>query len=138
MNAVTWQGKRDVRVEELPDPRIEYPDGWHREDHLVGDLRLRPASVRGARSVHEAWRHPGPRTDGHRAGTRCGGHQPGRGGSGCRAVQHLLRALLHVHRRPAIAVRDDPGAEAEQGRRAVRVLLDVRLGPWRSAEYLRV
>src|SRR5664279_680735 len=25
MKAVTWQGKRDVRVEEVPDPRIEYP-----------------------------------------------------------------------------------------------------------------
>ncbi|MCW2530305.1 MAG: Threonine dehydrogenase [Pseudonocardiales bacterium] len=25
MKAVTWQGKRDVRVEEVPDPRIEHP-----------------------------------------------------------------------------------------------------------------
>ncbi|MDX6297237.1 MAG: hypothetical protein QOI51_1094, partial [Nocardioidaceae bacterium] len=25
MKAVTWQGKRDVRVEEVPDPRIEEP-----------------------------------------------------------------------------------------------------------------
>ena len=25
MRAVTWQGKRDVRVEEVPDPRIELP-----------------------------------------------------------------------------------------------------------------
>ncbi|MCO6716971.1 hypothetical protein KQH23_31580, partial [Streptomyces sp. CHB19.2] len=25
MRAVTWQGKRDVRVEEVPDPRIEEP-----------------------------------------------------------------------------------------------------------------
>ncbi|MFI0238646.1 alcohol dehydrogenase catalytic domain-containing protein [Streptomyces sp. NPDC016845] len=26
MRALTWQGKRDVRVEEVPDPRIEKPD----------------------------------------------------------------------------------------------------------------
>ncbi len=25
MKAVTWQGKRDVRVEEVPDPRIQEP-----------------------------------------------------------------------------------------------------------------
>src|SRR5205809_7454313 len=25
MKAVTWQGKRDVRVEDVPDPRIEEP-----------------------------------------------------------------------------------------------------------------
>ena len=25
MKAVTWQEKRDVRVEEVPDPWIEYP-----------------------------------------------------------------------------------------------------------------
>src|SRR5206468_4736694 len=25
MKAVTWQGKRDVRVEEMPDPRIQEP-----------------------------------------------------------------------------------------------------------------
>jgi threonine dehydrogenase-like Zn-dependent dehydrogenase len=26
MRALTWQGKRDVRIEEVPDPRIEKPD----------------------------------------------------------------------------------------------------------------
>ena len=26
MKAVTWQGKRDVRVEEVPDPGIRKPD----------------------------------------------------------------------------------------------------------------
>lgn len=26
MRALTWHGKRDVRVEEVPDPRIEKPD----------------------------------------------------------------------------------------------------------------
>ena len=25
MKAVTWHGKRDVRVESVPNPRIEYP-----------------------------------------------------------------------------------------------------------------
>ncbi len=25
MKALTWQGKRDVRVEDVPDPRIEEP-----------------------------------------------------------------------------------------------------------------
>lgn len=25
MKAVTWQGRRDVRVEDVPDPRIEKP-----------------------------------------------------------------------------------------------------------------
>jgi threonine dehydrogenase-like Zn-dependent dehydrogenase len=25
MKAVTWQGKRDVRIQDVPDPRIEHP-----------------------------------------------------------------------------------------------------------------
>ena len=51
MKALTWHGKRDVRVEEVPDPTIEAAHRRHRPDHLDRDLRLRPAPVRGARPV---------------------------------------------------------------------------------------
>ena len=49
MKALTWQGKRDVRVEEVPDPQIEEPTDAIIKVTSTGDLRLRPAPVRGAR-----------------------------------------------------------------------------------------
>ena len=47
MRALTWQGRRDVQVEEVPDPTIEEPTDAIIEDHLDRPLRLRPAPLRG-------------------------------------------------------------------------------------------
>ena len=49
MKAVTWHGKRDVRVDEVPDPKIEEPTDAIVRITSTGDLRLRPAPLRGAR-----------------------------------------------------------------------------------------
>ena len=73
MKAVTFHGKRDVRVDEVPDPVDRGADGRDRPDHLDRDLRLRPAPLRGAGHVHRRGRHPRPRADGHRRGGRPGG-----------------------------------------------------------------
>ena len=51
MRALTWHGKRDVRVDTVPDPTIKDPTDVDRGDHLHRDLRLRPAPLRGARPV---------------------------------------------------------------------------------------
>ena len=70
MKAVTWQGRRDVRVEEVPDPRIEKPN-----DAIVkitssglcgSDLHL----YETLKPVHGTGRRPGPRADGRRRGGR--------------------------------------------------------------------
>ena len=74
MKAVTWHGKRDVRVDTVPDPKIEEPTDAIIEvtsTNICGsDLHL--YEVLGA--VHEPGRHPRPRTDGHRARGRLRGH----------------------------------------------------------------
>ena len=69
MKAVTWHGKRDVRVDTVPDPRSRAHRRDHR-DHLDQHLRVRPAPLRDARRVHETGGHPRPRTDGHRPRSR--------------------------------------------------------------------
>ncbi len=50
MRAVTWHGKRDVRVETVPDPRIEEPTDAVVRVTSTGSVRLGPAPLRGARS----------------------------------------------------------------------------------------
>ena len=49
MRAVTWHGKRDVRVDDGSRPGHPGADRRDRPDHVDGHLRLRPAPVRGAR-----------------------------------------------------------------------------------------
>ena len=72
MRAVTWQGKRDVRVETVPDPVIEEPtDAIVRitSTGLCGsDLHLYEVLT----PVHDPGRHPRPRADGDRRGGRSG------------------------------------------------------------------
>ncbi len=49
MRAVTWHGNRDVRVDEVPDPKIEEPTDAIIRVTSTEHLRLGPAPVRGAR-----------------------------------------------------------------------------------------
>ena len=64
MRAVTWQGKRDVSVDTVPDPVIKEPtDAIIRvtTTNICGsDLHLYEVLGR----VHEPGRHPRPRADG--------------------------------------------------------------------------
>ena len=75
MKAVTWHGKRDVRVDNVPDPTIEQPTDAIVRITTTGicgsDLHL--YEVLGA--VHERGRHPRPRADGDRRGGRRRGHR---------------------------------------------------------------
>ena len=95
-------------------------------------------------AVHRRGRHPRPRADGHRRGGRRRGHRHRARRPRRRPVQHLLRALLDVRPRPAVAVRDDAGPRAGHRRRAVRLHEALRPGarrpgrvPARAAGALR-
>src|SRR3978361_998282 len=100
MKALTWQGKRDVRVETVPDPTIEDPtdaiirvtsSGLGGSDlHLYSVLRPRRAgrdlgglvglgpAPRGVpRPLPGAGGRARPGADGRRRGRRLRGRQPG-------------------------------------------------------------
>ena len=72
MRAAVWHGRRDVRVDTVPDPTIEEPTDAIVRDHFERPVRLGSAPVRGDGAVHDRGRHPRPRTD----GCRRGGGQP--------------------------------------------------------------
>ena len=113
MRAVTWHGKRDVRVDTVPDPTIQDPTDVDRQDHLDRDLRLRPAPLRGDGPVHDRGRHPRPRTDGHRRGGRLRGHRTAPSATGwsipfnisCGTCFMCDRACTRSARRPRSASR---------------------------------
>ena len=130
MRALTWQGKRDVRVETVPDPTHPGADRRDHRGHLDRDLRLRPAPLRGARPVPHPGRRPRPRdrwASSRRSGPEVAHlkrRRPGR-----RPVQHLLRLLLDVQPRACYAQCETTQVrEQRQGRRAVRLHLAVRRG----------
>ena len=132
MKAAVWHGKRDVRVDEVPDPTIQDPtDAIIRitSTGLCGsDLHLyeplSPFMTEG--------RHPRPRADGHRRGGGPGRCQPRQGRPGRDAVPDLLRQLLHVRPGPEHPVRDHPGARARQGCAALRLHEALRPGARRA------
>ena len=114
-----------------PGSRDRAADRRDRPHHLDGDLRLRPAPVRGHGPVHARGRRARPRADGHRRGGRIRG-QPDQARRPRRdPVQHLLRALLHVRQRTPVPVRDDAGARGGDGRDAVRLHEALWRGPRR-------
>ena len=132
MKAVTWHGKRDVRVDTVPDPSIQEPDRRDRPHHVDRHLRLRPASLRGARR-RSSTRATSSATSRWASSRRSAPRSPTSPGRPRRdPVQHLLRHVLHVRPRPAVAVRDDAGARPGQGRRAVRLHEALRPGARRS------
>ena len=45
MKAVTWHGKRDVRVDTVPDPTIQEADRRDHRNHLDEYLRIRSAPL---------------------------------------------------------------------------------------------
>ena len=138
MKALTWHGKRDVRVDDVPDPTIEEPT----------DAIIRVTSTGLCGSDLHLYEVMGPFID---AGDVLG-HEPmgiveavgagvdeSRGRrSRRRAVQHLVRALLHVRARPAVAVRDDAGPRRGHGRRLFGYTKLYGQVPGGQAELLRV
>ena len=133
MKAVVWHGKRDVRVDTVPDPTHRGTDRRDRPDHVDRPVRLRPAPVRGAGPVHDGGRHPRPRADGHRRGGRRRGARTS--ASGDRVVVPFNISCGHCwmcEQRAAVAVRDDPGPRARQGRRPVRLHQALRPGARRA------
>ena len=132
MRALTWQGKRSVSVEEVPDPVIQEPT-----DAIVkitssaicgSDLHLYevlgPYMKAGDILGHEPM--------GDRPGGRPRGLEPQARRQGGHPVQHFLRPLLDVQARPAVPVRDHTGPRPQQRSEPVRLLRAVRLGPRRA------
>ncbi len=114
-------------------PRSRDPGADRRDHprHLERHLRLGSPPLRGARALSRRGRHPRPRADGHRRGGRLGRHAHRTRRPRRHPLQHLLRRLLHVRSGPAVAVRDDAGARAGQGRGAVRLHEALRPGAGR-------
>ena len=50
MKALTWHGKRDVRVDDVPDPTIQEPTDAIIQVTSTGALRLRPPPLRAVRA----------------------------------------------------------------------------------------
>ena len=109
MRALTWQGKRSVSVEEVPDPVIQEPT-----DAIVkitssaicgSDLHLYevlgPYMKSGDILGHE------PMGIVQEVGSASLEPQAGRQGG--HPVQHFLRPLLDVQTGPAVPVRDHTG-----------------------------
>jgi Alcohol dehydrogenase GroES-associated/Alcohol dehydrogenase GroES-like domain len=131
MKAVTWHGKRDVRVDKVPDPTIQEPT-----DAIVkitttaicgSDLHLYevlgPFMGEGDILGHEPMgvvEEVGAEVDAAPARRSCGDALPDR-----------LRQVLHVRTGLADPVRDDPGARARDGGRALRLHQALRRGPRR-------
>ena len=132
MRAVTWQGRRKVSVDTVPDPAIKEPtDAIIRvtSTNICGsDLHL--YEVLGA--FMTPGRHPRPRGDGRGRGSRRRGGRPQSRRPRGDSVQHLLRALLHVRPGPAEPVRDHAEPRPGHRRRAVRLLQAVRRGRRRA------
>ena len=133
MKAVVWHGTKDVRVEEVPDPKIEQPT-----DAIV---RITSTAICGSDlhlydvlgPVPRPGRHPGPRADGRGGGSRARGRRARAAGRpGGDPVQHLLRALLDVRAAAVRAVRDHADTRVRHRRRAVRLHEAVRAGAWRA------
>ena len=67
MKALCWHGKHDVRVENVPDPKILNPRDAIVKITTDRDLRLRPAPLRRLHPDHAEGRHPRPRVHGRGA-----------------------------------------------------------------------
>ena len=131
MKAVTWQGRRDIRVEEVPDPILkESTDAIVKitSTGLCGsDLHLyetlTPFMTPGDVVGHE------PMGIVEEVGS--GGREPQPGGPGRAPVQRLVRPLLDV-RPPAVQpVRDDPEPRVRHRRRLLRLQQALRADPRR-------
>jgi hypothetical protein len=131
MRALTFHGKRDVRVDNVPDPEIKEPT-----DAIV---RITSTAICGS-DLH-LYEVLGPFIE---EGDILG-HEPmgiveevGSEGEADQSrrprgdpVQHLLRRLLDVQPRPLCPVRDDPGPRARQGGLPVRLHEALRRRPRR-------
>ncbi len=128
MRALTWHGRRDVRVDEVPDPTIQ-----ESTDAIV---RITSTAICGSDlHLYELF---GPFID---PGDILG-HEPmgiveavgadvehiAPGDRVVDPVQHLVWPLLHVQPEALLAVRDDAGARARHRRRALRVHEALRPG----------
>ena len=119
MKAVCWHGKRDVRVETVPDPGDPEPARRHRAGDLDGDLRLGPPPLQRLHPDHAGRRHPRPRVHGRGGrGRRAASRNLARGRPRRGAVRHRLRRVLVLPARALVAVRQLEPERARWPRRS--------------------
>ena len=132
MKAVAWHGKRDVRVDTVPDPMIEEPTDAIVRITSTGicgsDLHLYevlgPFMGEGDILGHEPM--------GDRRGGRRRGHQPRQGDRVVIPFNISCGHCFMCDHGPAVAVRDHPGPRPGDGRRAVRLHEALRPGARRA------
>ena len=129
MKALTFHGKRDVRVDEVPDPTIEEPTDAIIRVTSTAHLRLRPAPLRGARAVHDEGDILGHEPMGivEEVGAEVDRHR-GRATASSIPFNISCGHCFMCDAGALLAVRDDAGPRAGQGRRAVRLHQAVRPG----------
>ena len=133
MKAVTWHGKRDVRVDKVPDPTIEEPTDAIVRDHVDRHLRLGPAPLRGAR--RRSWTRATSSATSRWASSRRSAPRSRTSRPGDRVVIPFNISCGHCFmcdQGLLLAVRDDAGARAGHGRRAVRLHQALRPGARRA------
>ena len=133
MRALTWQGRENVSVETVPDPRDRGADRRDRPRDVHGHLRVRPAPVPRARRVPRRRRRARARGDGRRRGGRPAAPGPPGRRPGRRPVRDRLRHVLDVHAAGCSRQCETTQvAAAGQGRRAVRLHQALRPGARRA------
>src|SRR5690242_18764014 len=132
MKAVTWHGRRDVRVEDVPDPRIEEPTdaivritstaicGSHLHLYELMSPFLEEGDVLGNEPMGIV----------EEVGSEVTQITPRR--QSRHPVQHRVRLVLHVQPRAPVTVRDGAGTRAGARRDAPRLHEAVRPGPRRT------
>ena len=139
MRAVTWHGKRDVRVDTVPDPVIQDPTDVIVRITSTGicgsDLHL--YEVLGP--VPRRGRHPRPRADGRRRGGRAGGDRARAWATGwwCRSTSPAAPASCAAQ---GLHSQCETTQVREQGKGAALFGYTKLYGqvPGGQAEYLRV
>ena len=131
MKAVVWHGTEDVRVDSVADPAIQEPTdaivrvtssgicGSDLHLYKVLGMFMEEGDILG----HE------PMGIVEEVGAEVYRHRARRPGG--RPVQHRVRPVLDVRARALRPVRDDAGAQAREGRGAVRLHEALRSSPGR-------
>ena len=119
MRAICWHGKGDVRVDTVPDPKIEDPRDAIIRITSTCICGSRPAPLRRLHADDGGGRRPRPRADGRRRGGRQVGHEAQEGRPRGRPVHDLLRRPAGSASGQLYSLCDNSNPNAEIARKAM-------------------